>query len=149
SFEPANFSWVAEGRLAGLAMPREPGHYQYLREHGVRHLVCLTKHTPPHHGCCPQIRIHQLPVPDFTPPTPEQIDSFLKIVEDANGRGEAVAVHCMLGRGRTGTMLACYLCKAENLGASEAILKIRRLRPDSIETPQQEQAVVHFCERLQ
>lgn len=86
--EPPNFSWVAEGRLAGLAMPREPGHYRYLRERGVRHLVSLTERAPPHHGCCPQIQLHRLRVPDFTPPSPEQIQSFLQIVEEANGRGE-------------------------------------------------------------
>ncbi|XP_059726958.1 dual specificity protein phosphatase 23 isoform X3 [Haemorhous mexicanus] len=86
--EPPNFSWVVEGRLAGLAMPREPGHYRYLRERGVRHLVSLTERAPPHHGCCPQIQLHRLRVADFTPPSPEQIQSFLQIVEEANGRGE-------------------------------------------------------------
>ncbi|XP_064257818.1 dual specificity protein phosphatase 23 isoform X1 [Passer domesticus] len=86
--EPPNFSWVVEGRLAGLAMPREPGHYRYLRERGVRHLVSLTERAPPHHGCCPQIQLHRLRVADFTPPSPEQIQSFLRIVEEANGRGE-------------------------------------------------------------
>ncbi|NXU12698.1 DUS23 phosphatase, partial [Pardalotus punctatus] len=54
----------------------------------------------------------------------------------------------MLGRGRTGTMLACYLCKEENLDAGDAILKTRQLRPASIETRQQEQAVMRFCQRL-
>ncbi|NWR53705.1 DUS23 phosphatase, partial [Regulus satrapa] len=113
--EPPNFSWVVEGRLAGLAMPREPGHYRYLRERGVRHL---------------------------------QILSFLQIVEEANGRGEAVAVHCMLGHGRTGTLLACYLCKERHLAGSDAIQEIRRLRPGSIETAEQEQAVIRFCQCL-
>ncbi|XP_053823255.1 dual specificity protein phosphatase 23 [Anomalospiza imberbis] len=146
--KPPNFSWVVEGRLAGLAMPREPGHYRYLRERGVRHLVSLTERAPPHHGCCPQIQLHRLRVADFTPPSPEQIQSFLQIVEEANGRGEAVAVHCMLGHGRTGTLLACYLCKEQHLAAGDAIREIRRLRPGSIETAEQEQAVLRFCQCL-
>ncbi|XP_072774491.1 dual specificity protein phosphatase 23 [Taeniopygia guttata] len=146
--KPPNFSWVVEGRLAGLAMPREPGHYRYLRDLGVRHLVSLSERAPPHHGCCPQIRLHRFPVADFTPPSPEQIRSFLSIVEEANGRGEAVAVHCMLGHGRTGTLLACYLCQEQHLPAADAIREIRRLRPGSIETPEQEQAVLSFCQRL-
>ncbi|NXB66863.1 DUS23 phosphatase, partial [Struthidea cinerea] len=82
------------------------------------------------------------------PPTPEQIQSFLQIVEEANGRGEAVAVHCMLGYGRTGTLLACYLCKERHLAGGDAIREIRRLRPGSIETPEQEQAVIRFCQCL-
>ncbi|NWH83191.1 DUS23 phosphatase, partial [Piaya cayana] len=146
--KPPNFSWVVEGRLAGLAMPREPGHYQFLLGQGVRHLVSLSERAPPHHACCPDIQLHQLRVPDFTPPTPRQIQSFLRLVEVANARSEAVAVHCMLGHGRTGTMLACYLAKAQKMSGGDAIREIRRLRPGSIETREQEQAVIQFCQRL-
>ncbi|NWX19603.1 DUS23 phosphatase, partial [Aegotheles bennettii] len=79
---------------------------------------------------------------------PEQIQSFLRLVEEANARGEAVAVHCMLGHGRTGTMLACYLGKARGMTGADAIREIRRLRPGSIETREQEDAVIRFCQRL-
>ncbi|XP_032060419.1 dual specificity protein phosphatase 23 isoform X1 [Aythya fuligula] len=146
--EPPNFSWVAEGRLAGLAMPREPGHYRFLLGQGVRHLVSLSERPPPHHGCCPAVQLHRIRVPDFSPPTPGQIQSFLQLVEEANGRGEAVAVHCLLGHGRTGTMLACYLVKAQALSGAAAIREIRRLRPGSIETREQEQAVIQFHQHL-
>ncbi|XP_075301366.1 dual specificity protein phosphatase 23 isoform X1 [Opisthocomus hoazin] len=86
--EPPNFSWVSEGQLAGLGMPREPGHYRFLLGQGVRHLVSLSERAPPHHGCCPAIRLHRLRVPDFSPPTPGQIQSFLQLVEEASARGE-------------------------------------------------------------
>lgn len=62
--------------------------------------------------------------------------------------GQAVAVHCMLGHGRTGTMLACYLVKARALSGAAAIREIRRLRPGSIETREQEQAVIQFHQHL-
>lgn len=146
--EPPNFSWVAEGRLAGLGMPREPGHYRFLLGRGVKHLVSLSERPPPHHGCCPAVQLHRFRVPDFTPPTARQIQSFLQLVEEANGRGEAVAVHCMLGHGRTGTMLACYLVKTQKMSGSDAIREIRRLRPGSIETREQEQAVMEFHRRF-
>nr|XP_005497824.1 dual specificity protein phosphatase 23-like [Zonotrichia albicollis] len=61
---------------------------------------------------------------------------------------QAVAVHCMLGHGRTGTLLACYLCKEQHLAGGDAIREIRRLRPGSIETSEQEQAVLRFCQCL-
>ncbi|XP_062488590.1 dual specificity protein phosphatase 23 [Pezoporus occidentalis] len=147
SKEPPNFSWVSVGRLAGLAMPREPAHYEFLLRQGVRHLVSLTERDPPHHGTCPGIRLHRLRVPDFTPPTPAQIRTFLRLVEVANARGEAVAVHCMLGHGRTGTMLACYVAEERQLEGADAIREIRRLRPGSIETWEQEEAVIRFCQR--
>ncbi|NXE30961.1 DUS23 phosphatase, partial [Ardeotis kori] len=51
----------------------------------------------------------------------------------------------LLGHGRTGTMLACYLAKAREMSGGDAIREIRRLRPGSIETQEQEQAVMRFC----
>ncbi|KAJ7307433.1 hypothetical protein JRQ81_009451 [Phrynocephalus forsythii] len=145
---PPNFSWVAPGRLAGLAMPRLPAHYQYMYENGIRHLVSLTERSPPYHDTCPGIRLHRLRIADFCPPSPEQIQRFLQIVEDANSKGEAAAVHCLLGFGRTGTMLACYLAKSQKITGVDAIQEIRKLRPGSIETHDQEKAVVQFYQRI-
>lgn len=56
-------------------------------------------------------------------------------------------MHCTLGFGRTGTMLACYLVKERGLCAGDAIAEIRRLRPGSIETYEQEKAVFQFYQR--
>ncbi|XP_065607686.1 dual specificity protein phosphatase 23 isoform X2 [Cyrtonyx montezumae] len=123
--EPPNFSWVAEGRLAGLGMPREPGHYRFLLGRGVRHLVSLSERAPPHHGCCPALQLHRFRIPDFTPPTPGQIQSFLQLVEEANGRGEE-----------------------QKMSGSDAIREIRRLRPGSVETREQEQAIIEFHRRF-
>ncbi|XP_050785941.1 dual specificity protein phosphatase 23 [Gopherus flavomarginatus] len=141
---PPNFSWVVPGKLAGLAMPRQPSHYQYMHEHGIRHLVSLTERSPPNHDTCPGIKVHRLRIQDFCAPSLEQIKHFLQIVEDASNKGEAVAVHCMLGFGRTGTMLACYLVKAQKLTGVDAIHEIRRIRPGAIETHDQEKAVIQF-----
>ena len=46
---PTNFSWVIDGALSGCAFPSHSGHFQYLVEVGVRHLVTLTEFTPPLH----------------------------------------------------------------------------------------------------
>lgn len=86
--EPPNFSWVIPGRLAGLALPRVPAHYQFLLEQGVRHLVSLTERGPPHGDSCPGLKLHRLRIADFCPPAPEQIDRFVQIVDEANARGE-------------------------------------------------------------
>ena len=54
---------------------------------------------------------------------------------------QAAGIHCAHGKGRTGTVLACYLIKHHNMTAAEAVSKIRMLRPGSIETSEQEQTV--------
>lgn len=183
SSPPHNFSWVEQGKLAGLALPRMTAEYQYLLDNGIKHLVCLCERKPPNYDTCPGLKLHHIKIVDFAPPSPSQIDRFLGIVEEANSRGEVsfpsravtsfilfslsflaflegdigvrmcfsplqgVAVHCMHGHGRTGTMLACYLVKTQKICGADAIEKIRQMRKGSIETVDQEKAVVQFHQR--
>jgi atypical dual specificity phosphatase len=53
-------------------------------------------------------------------------------------------VHCAAGIGRTGTILASYLVKYQNLTAKDAIAKIREERPGSIQSESQEIAVTFY-----
>uniref|UniRef100_UPI0037E8130D dual specificity protein phosphatase 23 n=1 Tax=Semicossyphus pulcher TaxID=241346 RepID=UPI0037E8130D len=147
SMSPHNFSWVEPGKLAGLALPRMTSDYQYLLDNGIKHLVCLCERKPPYHDTCPDLQLHHIKIQDFTPPSPNQIDRFLSIVEEANSKGEGVGVHCMHGHGRTGTMLACYLVKTRKISGIDAINEIRQMRSGSIETHEQEKAVVQFHQR--
>jgi atypical dual specificity phosphatase len=48
--------------------------------------------------------------------------------------------------GRTGVVLACYLV-AKGQTPQNAIARVRRLRPGSIETDEQEQSVIEFARR--
>lgn len=88
STPPHNFSFVDPGKLAGLAMPRMTSDYQYLLDHGIKHLVCLCERKPPYYDSCPELQLHHIKIEDFTPPSPSQIDRFLSIVEEANSKGE-------------------------------------------------------------
>ena len=49
-----------------------------------------------------------LPVENFEPPTIDQIDRFVSFVDGQFDRGVNVAVHCLMGIGRTGTAIAAY-----------------------------------------
>jgi atypical dual specificity phosphatase len=51
-----------------------------------------------------------------------------------------VAVQCLAGKGRTGTVLAAYFVR-QGLTADEAIRKVRDLRPGSVEVAEQEEAI--------
>jgi atypical dual specificity phosphatase len=133
--------WVAPGVL-GCAYPRTERALATLSASGVRLLVNL--HERPHdparlgrHG----LREVHLPVRDFAAPSSGQIERGVDAILGALAAGEAAAVHCGGGLGRTGTLLACYLASSEGLVAGEAIRRVRAIRTGSVETPAQAAAV--------
>jgi len=143
----ASFNWLDEAAgLAACRYPRDERALHALAERGVGVLINL--HVRPHaaevldrHG----LREVHLPVPDFHPPTPEQLEAGLAAIEQAQAAGQRVAVHCGAGLGRTGTLLACYLVRRDGLAPEAAIARVRAARPGSIETPQQVAAIVAFA----
>ncbi|KAF2356659.1 Dual specificity phosphatase catalytic domain [Trinorchestia longiramus] len=142
SAKPYNFSWMVEGELCACAQPDRRAHMEFLKKAGVRHLVCLSEDLPPAYH--PDLRVHTIPVQEFEPPTLQQIKKFIKVCERARAEQVAVCVHCRMGRGRTGVMLACYLVRYLGQIPQEAITNIRFRRPYSIETWEQEFVVKTF-----
>jgi atypical dual specificity phosphatase len=92
------------------------------------------------------ILTEHIPVVDFTAPTLHQVEQALAMIDFCLDREMPVAVHCIAGLGRTGTILACYLV-GQGISAEEAITTIRQWRPGSIEISEQE-AVIYEYERL-
>ncbi|KAJ8033224.1 Dual specificity protein phosphatase 23 [Holothuria leucospilota] len=143
---PPFFSWVVPNKLAAHGLPSSASEVQYLEEVGIKHVAVLMKERQPPVEEAPSINWSFIGIEDFTAPTIQQVQDFLDVVKKGIDQNEAVSVHCFRGRGRTGTMLACYFVKFENLSADEAIKKVRDLRPGSIETKDQEDLVGDFYE---
>jgi len=147
--KPHSFDWVVPGLLAAMGRPLETRQaLEFLKDEGIDVVVSLTE-TPLHQALIEEFGIesHHLPVRDFAAPTAGQIAKFVDIVEKARRVGLKCVVHCLAGKGRTGTMLACYLV-SRGRSARDAIDEIRRLRPGSIETRDQEDAVQRYAHRL-
>jgi atypical dual specificity phosphatase len=120
-----------------------------LKAAGVGALVSLTEDALPEESVrAAGLDYLHLPVPDMAPPTGEDVERFVAFVEASVGARRPVAVHCTVGRGRTGTMLACYLVK-RGAGPGEAIQRVRKDRPGSIETHEQEDAVFAYSRHLE
>lgn len=84
---------------------------------------------------------HNCAVPDFGLPPPEKMRDILNRLTAAMQEEEAVYLHCWGGKGRTGTVVGCWL--AEN-GETEPLAKLSYLRrvcananEASPETPEQ------------
>jgi atypical dual specificity phosphatase len=140
-------TWFEDGTLAACGFPRSDDVLRELADRGVGLLINLHErpHAPERMARYHMAELH-LPVPDFTPPTPEQLERGVAAMERAIASGTPVAVHCGGGLGRTGTLLACYLVRRGRT-AEEAIAHVRALRPGSVETAAQEAAVRSFAQR--
>ena len=159
------FYWLVEGALAGCG---RPGHVAsrrgkaldhgeveealdadlaWLREQGIGAVLTMTE-TPlaaealARHG----LDALHLPVEDMTAPTPEQFERALRFIDHHRLRGTPVVVHCLMGQGRTGVILAAYLVR---LGATpeRALAEVRAACPGAVENPEQERALAAFAAR--
>jgi atypical dual specificity phosphatase len=145
---PPGFSWVDRPKLAALARPDSGEDLQWLRRNGIDVLVSLTEHPLPRNWVNDAgILAVSVPVPDMESPSDRQLDHILATIRKANESGMGVAVHCAAGLGRTGTVLAAYFVGA-GLSARDALVKVRDLRPGSVETAEQERAIERLARRL-
>ncbi|MBI4551934.1 MAG: GNAT family N-acetyltransferase [Candidatus Latescibacteria bacterium] len=160
-----NFSWVIDGLVAGMALPSSASHQAYapfveedrqadleqdllaLKHEHIAGIVSLTRQPiDPILAQRLGLTVLHLPVDDMEAPSLDQIKQFVAYVDRVKTDG-GVVVHCGAGVGRTGTMLACYLVWSGQT-ADEAIQEVRRRRPGSIETFDQEQAVRDYADSL-
>ncbi len=161
------FYWLIEGLLAGCPRPggwnsvnpfrneempseeaaRLDEDLLWLKEQGIGAVITLTEaplnaESLIRHGLA---ALH-LPVPDMTPPTTGQLVFALEFIDEQHALGRAVVVHCLMGQGRTGTVLAAYLIRSGSSPA-EALRTVRAVCAGAVEAPAQERALYTFAER--
>ncbi len=144
---PQGFSWIEKPLLAALARPAGPEDFTWLRENGIEVLLSLTEDRPRRDWADQaNLLVFHEPLEDMEAPSQEQLDRCVSAILRANERNMGVAVHCGAGLGRTGVVLAAYFV-ARGLTAANAVARVRRLRPGSVETDEQAEAVELFARR--
>ena len=69
---------------------------------------------------------HRIPMTTHTPPTDEQLATFLALVNDP--ANQPVYVHCAGGRHRTGVMTAVYRMTADNWSPERAFQEMKQFK---------------------
>ena len=158
------FYWLIEGGLAGCARPGQrhgrstvgdgPGpsdapappdpldeDLAWLRSRGIGAVLSLTE-TPLTTGALARQGLEELhlAVDDLTAPTPWQLEQALEFIDRQRSRGRGVAVHCLVGQGRTGTVLAAYLIRG-GLSPEAALREVRSVCPGAVGSREQEHAL--------
>lgn len=127
-----------------------------LVELGVRRLILLVEDEELERWGEPAIReiagaagvdIRRFPMIDGgTPRDAREMDAILDAIDDGRRWGD-VAVACMGGVGRSGTVAACRLV-ADGLAPADAITAVRAARhPEAIETAAQQRFVAGYARR--
>ncbi len=138
-----NIFWV--NNVAGCDVPQSRGDVEWLARQGIGAILSLTEEPLAPDWVKDFVTLH-IPVRDFTAPSAAQFNLCVDFLKDCALEDKTPVVHCTMGYGRTGTVLAAHLI-ANGTSAREAIEEVRRLRPGAIETGEQETALYRYEEQ--
>lgn len=139
--KPSNFSWVEPARLAAHAWPKSREELIWLRSQGIQIIMNLTEHPLRKQDVeeAGLLAIHE-PILDFDAPSLEQLDRCISAIRNALDKKMPITIHCRAGQGRTGTILTAWKI-SQGLEPVQALAEVRRLRPGSVETAPQIEAI--------
>tara|TARA_B100001105_G_scaffold214932_1_gene180234 strand:+ start:182 stop:676 length:495 start_codon:yes stop_codon:yes gene_type:complete len=145
---PDKFSWLVENKLAGSGIPTSIDEVRWAIEQGVKSIVTI-REEPLDKSWVQDVNYLHVLSNDMGVPEFNDLIYAVDFIHRRITNNEPVLVHCLAGMGRTGTILACYLVKYQNMSADEAMQKVREERPGSIQSYPQEEIIFRFSKSLQ
>ena len=141
--KPDNFSWIIEKKLAGSAIPTSKEEIDWVKQEGVKSIVTI-REEPLEEEWLEDVNYLHIHSNDMGVPEFDDLINSVDFLHQRITNDEPVMVHCLAGLGRTGTILACYLIKYEQMSADDAIQKVRNERYGSIQSFSQEEIIFRF-----
>jgi atypical dual specificity phosphatase len=135
---PTNFSWIYRGKLAASGIPSSRDQVEWLARRGMNSVLTLTEAPLPaewFEGM--NVRLKHIPMKDHEVPPVRALDEAATYIDEEVKSGRTILVHCLAGKGRTGSALAAYLMKTKGISAKEASELLRKTRPGSVESRQE------------
>jgi len=141
--KPDNFSWIIEKKLAGSAIPTSKEEIDWVKQEGVKSIVTI-REEPLEEEWLEDVNYLHIHSNDMGVPEFDDLINSVDFLHQRITNDEPVMVHCLAGLGRTGTILACYMIKYEQMSADDAIQKVRNERHGSIQSFSQEEIIFRF-----
>ena len=142
---PRNFSWVIPNKIGGISALRSEKDILGIKTLGISKIYYFLEKPYFDDIDSNGIQINYIHCINTKAPTIEDMKSVL----DNETFEEPVLFGCLGGFGRTGTALACYLCKYNTDMSSEQVINyLKTIRPKSIENNEQMNFIRRFASCL-
>jgi atypical dual specificity phosphatase len=144
------FSWVIPGKIAGSHKPRSLEEINDWINQGIKAVVVLEerhRRIIDVDALSKYFDVLETPIKDFNTLTINEINTITKWIDEKIKGNKSVVVHCGTGLERTGVIIASYLVSV-GWRPEDAINYVRRKRPGSIETEDQEKVVYNYYKAL-
>lgn len=134
------------GVLPGSANPTETEERgRALLRCGIRHIINLMEADERDHtgalfipyeqqfqqlaaAASVELYCQRMPIRDFSVPSPEQMSIILNQIDEVIAANRPLYLHCWGGKGRTGTVVGCWLVRHGKAVGAEAIALLNQLR---------------------